>query len=122
MAGGYVMSATQFTGLLSMLTRQRGVLGCLVVRERDGIIVDADVQAGVDAAAVAALAAALYRRARLCSEAAGLSTVSFLQLEAERGHICAAGRDDLVTVVVAETGAPVAQLRTVILQSVDSLV
>ncbi|HET7552396.1 MAG TPA: roadblock/LC7 domain-containing protein [Gemmatimonadaceae bacterium] len=116
------MSTTQFTGLISTLTRQRGVLGCLVVSERDGIIVDADVQAGVDAAAVAALAAALYRRSRLCSEAAGLSTVSFLQLESERGHICAAGRDDLVAVVIAETGAPVAQLRTVILQSVDSLV
>lgn len=115
------MNTTEFTGLISALTRQRGVLGCLVVSERDGIIVDADVQAGVDAAAVAALAAALYRRARLCSEAAGLSRVSFLQLESERGHICAAGRDDLVVVVVAERGAPVAQLRTVILQSVDSL-
>ena len=56
------MSTTQFTGLITALTRQRGVLGCLVVSERDGIIVDADVQAGVDAAAVAALAAALYRR------------------------------------------------------------
>jgi predicted regulator of Ras-like GTPase activity (Roadblock/LC7/MglB family) len=121
MAGGYFMSTTQFTGLISTLTRQRGVLGCLVVSERDGIIVDADVQTGVDGAAVAALAAALYRRARLCSEAAGLSTVGFLQLESERGHICAAGRDDLVAVVVAETGAPVAQLRAVILQSVDSL-
>ena len=116
------MTITQFTGLITTLTRQRGALGCLVVSERGGIIIDADVQAGVDAAAVAALAAALYRRARLCPEAAGLSTVSFLQLESERGHICAAGRDDLVAVVVAETGAPVAQLRTVILQSVDSLV
>ncbi len=115
------MSTTQFTGIMAALTRQRGVLGCLVVSERDGIIVDADVQSGVDAAAVAALAAALYRRARLCSEAAGLSTVNFLQLEAERGHICAAGRDDLVAVVVAELGAPVAQLRTVLLQSVERL-
>jgi predicted regulator of Ras-like GTPase activity (Roadblock/LC7/MglB family) len=116
------MSTTQFTGMIAALTRQRGVLGCLVVSERDGIIIDADVQTGVDAAAVAALAAALYRRARLCSEAAGLSTVGFLQLESERGHICAAGREDLVAVVIAETGAPVAQLRAVILQSVDSLV
>lgn len=116
------MSATQFTTLITHLTRQRGVLGCLVVSERDGIIVDADVQAGVDAAAVAALAAALYRRARLCSEAAGLSTVGFLQLESERGHICAAGRDDLVAVVVAESAAPVAQLRAALLQHVEQLV
>ena len=41
---------------------------------------------------VAALAASLYRKARLCSAAAGLGTVSFLQLDAERGHICAVGR------------------------------
>jgi Uncharacterized distant relative of homeotic protein bithoraxoid len=116
------MSTTQFTDLISGLTRQRGVLGCLVVSERDGIVIDADVQAGVDAAAVAALAAALYRRARLCSEAAGLATVNFLQLDSERGHICAAGRDDLVAVVVAESGAQVAQLRTAILQSVEVLV
>ena len=115
------MSTTQFTDLISGLTRQRGVLGCLVVSERDGIVIDADVQAGVDAAAVAALAAALYRRARLCSEAAGLATVNFLQLDSERGHICAAGRDDLVAVVVAESGAQVAQLRTAILQSVEVL-
>ena len=116
------MSTTQFTDLISGLTRQRGVLGCLVVSERDGIVIDADVQAGVDAAAVAALAAALYRRARLCSEAAGLATVNFLQLDSEHGHICAAGRDDLVAVVVAESGAQVAQLRTAILQSVEVLV
>lgn len=114
------MSATQFTSLISGLTRQRGVLGCLVVSERDGIIVDADVRAGLDAAAVAALAAALYRRARLCSEAAGLASVSFLQLESERGHICAAGRDDLVAVVVAESGAQVAQIRAAMLQSVSA--
>lgn len=115
------MSTTQFTGIMASLTRQCGVLGCLVVSERDGIIVDADVRTGVDDAAVAALAAALYRRARLCSEAAGLATVNFLQLEAEHGHICAAGRDDLVAVVVAEKGAPVAQLRTAILQAVELL-
>ena len=66
------MSASPFQGVLSMLIRQRGVLGCLVVGEADGIIVDSNVQVGIQSNVVAALAAALYRKARLCSAAAGL--------------------------------------------------
>lgn len=115
------MNATQFTDLIAALTRQRGVLGCVIVSERDGIIIDADVQEGVDGAAVAALAAALYRRARLCSEAAGLSTVHFLQLETDRGYICAVGRDELVAVVIAESRAQVGQIRAALLHSAGAL-
>lgn len=116
------MNATPFTNLIGDLTRQRGVLGCVIVGERDGIIIDADVQEGVDGAAVAALAAALYRRARLCSEAAGLATVNFLQLEAEHGYLCAAGRDELVVVAMAESSANIAQLRALMLQSMEVLI
>ena len=65
------MSARHSRDLLSTLIRQRGVLGCLVVGERDGIIVDANVQVGVRSNVVAALAAALYRKARLSSRRGG---------------------------------------------------
>src|SRR5919108_6317241 len=110
-----------FGELLSALIRQRGVLGCLVVGESDGLVVDANVQVGIQANALAALAAALYRKTRLCSQAAGLGTVAFLQLEAERGHICAAGRDGLVLVTFAEPRAHIGLVRAAMLQSVEAL-
>lgn len=113
--------SSPFEDLLSTLIRQRGVLGCLVVGERDGIIVDSNVQVGVPEAVVAALAAALYRRARLSSQAAGLGQVTFLQLEAERGHVCAVGREGLVIVTLAEPRAHIGLIRGAMLQSVESL-
>ena len=41
------MSATPFAEVLASLTRQRGVLGSMVVSEADGIIVDSNLQIGV---------------------------------------------------------------------------
>ena len=112
---------TPYATLLSAVTRQRGVLGCLLVSESDGIIVDADVRVGIDASVVGALVASLYRRARLGTEAAGLSTVGFLQLEAEHGSVCAVGRDGLVLAALAEPRAQVGLIRGAMLQSVDGL-
>ena len=113
--------SSPFEGLLSTLIRQRGVVGCMVVGERDGIVVDANVQVGVQGSTVAALAAALYRKARISSESAGLGGITFLHLEAERGHICALGRDELVIVVIADSRAHVGPVRTVMLQSLEAL-
>ena len=113
--------SSPFEGMLERLTRQRGVVGCLIVGEDDGIIVDVNVQVGIDAPVIAALAAALYRRARLSSEAAGLATVTFLQLEAERGHLCMAGRDGLVIVTITEPKAQIGLIRGAMLQSVETL-
>ncbi len=75
-----------FATLLEPLARHRGVLGCLVAGEEDGIVVDALLQERVDGPALAALAAALHRRSRWASGAAGLGAVSFLRLDASRGH------------------------------------
>ena len=113
--------SSPFEQPLAALIRERGVIGCLVVGERDGIIVDASLQVGVDGSAVAALAASLYRRARLSARAAGLGDVSFLQLEAERGHIWAAGRGELVLVTIAESRAQVGRVRAVMLQLAEAL-
>ncbi len=112
---------TAFADLLTTLTRQRGVLGSLVVSESDGIIVDSNLQIGVRGTAVAALAASLYRKARLSARAAGLGEAAFLQLEAERGWVCAAGRNDLVVVTVAESRANVGLIRVEMLRALESL-
>lgn len=111
-----------FEELLASVTRQRGVLGCMIVGEGDGIIVDASVQVGVEATVVGALAAAMYRRTRIASEAAGLGGVGFLHLDGERGSVCAVGRDGLVLVAVTEPRASIGALRGVMLHSLEVLV
>lgn len=113
--------SSPFATMLDSLIRQRGVLGSLVVDERDGIVVDSNLSFGLRGAVVAALAASLYRKARLSAAAAGLGDATFLQLEAERGRICAVGRNDLVIVVVAEPRANIGLIRMEMLRAVEAL-
>lgn len=113
--------SSPFASMLSTLIRQRGVVGSLVVSEADGIIIDSNLQIGVKGNVVAALAASLYRKARLSSRAAGLGEAAFLTLEAEQGRVCAAGRDGLVLVAVAESRANVGLIRLEMLKAVGSL-
>ena len=113
--------SSPFATMLDALIRHRGVLGSLVVDERDGIIVDSNVSIGLRGSVVAALAASLYRKARLSAEAAGLGAATFLQLEAEHGRICAVGRNDLVIVIVAEPRANIGLIRMEMLRAVEAL-
>jgi len=115
------MSAV-FGRVLESLTRQRGVRASLIVSENDGLVVDSSVRFGQDGDRVAALAASLFRKARLSSTAARLGSVSFLQLDAERGRICAAGgRGELVIVVVADASANVGLIRVELLKALETL-
>lgn len=113
--------ATPFASMLDALTRQRGVTAALVVSERDGIAIDSNLQIGQNGDRVAALAAFLYRKARLSARAAGMGAVSFLQLEAPAGRICAVGGGELVLVVVAEASVNVGLIRVELLRAVDAL-
>jgi predicted regulator of Ras-like GTPase activity (Roadblock/LC7/MglB family) len=113
--------SSPFVELLAGLNRQRGVVGSLIASEHDGIVVDANVQLGVKAPAVAALAASLYRKARLSTEAAGYGQVGFVQLEAEQGWLCAIGREDLVLAVLAGPKANIGMIRVAMLQAREAL-
>ena len=113
--------ATPFASMLDALTRQRGVTAALVVSERDGIIVDSNLQIGQDGDRVAALAASLYRKARLSASAAGMGAVSFMQLEAPGGRLCAVGGGALVLVVVAEAAVNVGLVRVELLKAIAGL-
>lgn len=113
---------TPFSAMLDSLTRQRGVTAALVVSERDGIIVDSNLQIGQDGDRVAALAASLYRKARLSARAAGMGAVSFMQLEAPGGRLCAVGGGALVLVVVAEASVNVGLIRVELLKGIQPLV
>jgi len=113
---------THFAAVLEPLTRQRGVRASLIVSETDGLIVDSSLRVGQDGDRIAALAASMYRKARLSAKAAHLGAVAFLQLDAERGRICAVGgANDLVIVVVAEPAANVGLIRVELLKALGSL-
>ncbi len=115
------MAVNPFTAMLDTLIRQRGVTAALVVSERDGIVVDSNLQIGQDGDRVAALAASLYRKARLAARAAGMGAVSFMQLEAPRGRLCAVGGGGLVLVVVAQASVNVGLVRVELLRAVGAL-
>ncbi len=114
------MSAA-FATVLAPLSRQRGVIACMVVDAQDDIIVDSVVRVGVRGSTIAALAASLYRTARQSAAAAGLGEVKFLRLEASGGHIFAAGRGDLVLVLAAEPGVNVGLVRVEMLKSAEGM-
>lgn len=116
------MGDTPFTAMLQTLSRQRGVNAALVVSEQDGIVVDSNLQIGQSGERVAALAASLYRKARLSARAAGMGGVSFMQLEAPRGRICAVGAGDLVLVIVAASAVNVGLVRVELLRAAAELV
>ena len=115
------MSATPFSAILSGLIRHRGVRGCMVVGEGDGLIVDSNLQFGVNGAPFAALTASLFRKARRAARAAGFGDAAFLELEAEQGRVCAVGRNDLVLVVVAEPRVNVGLVRVDMLRAAEAL-
>jgi predicted regulator of Ras-like GTPase activity (Roadblock/LC7/MglB family) len=107
--------------MLSGLIRHRGVKGCLVVGEADGLIVDSTLQFGVNGATFAALTASLFRKARRAAQAAGFGDATFVQLDAEQGRVCAVGRNDLVLVVVAEPRVNLGLVRVDMLKAAGAL-
>jgi predicted regulator of Ras-like GTPase activity (Roadblock/LC7/MglB family) len=113
---------TNLTPIVASLTRQRGVSGSLLVDEGDGVIIDATLQVGMKGHAFASLAASLYRKARLSAEAAGLGGVTFLRLRAKEGHVCAAGKKDMVLVIVADAQANIGLIRMEMLKALERLV
>ena len=110
-----------FAQMLETVRRQRGVTASLVASESDGVIVDARLLVGQRGDRVAALAASLYRKARLSATAAGLGAVGFMQLEAQSGRVCAVGRNGLVLVAVARRDVNVGLIRVEMLRAAQGL-
>jgi predicted regulator of Ras-like GTPase activity (Roadblock/LC7/MglB family) len=97
--------------VIARLQRQQGVLGAMLVGIDDGMVIAGDAGPGRDADTAAALAASLFRRTRNASDDAGLGRASFVRLEADRGHLCATARGDVVIVAVASSGINLGRLR-----------
>ncbi len=109
-----------FSPMLTALIRHRGVTGCMVVGEHDGMIVDSNLQIGVNGSTFAALTASLYRKARRSALAAGFGEAGFFELLADGGRVCAAGRNELVLVVVAAEKINVGLVRVEMLRALEA--
>jgi predicted regulator of Ras-like GTPase activity (Roadblock/LC7/MglB family) len=94
----------------------------MVVGEQDGMIVESNLQIGVNGSAFAALTASLYRKARRASLAAGFGETGFFELDAENGRVCATGRNELVLVVVAGERVNVGLVRVEMLRAREAFV
>lgn len=116
------MNHAHFPELLRALMRQRGVSGVLLVDARDGIPIASTLAVGIDGDAVAAVAAALYDRARAAAHAAGAPDADVVHVEAERGSLCAVGAGCFVLAAVAEPRANLALLRLALLRARRRLV
>jgi predicted regulator of Ras-like GTPase activity (Roadblock/LC7/MglB family) len=112
--------SSPFSALLASLIRHRGVTGCMVVGEGDGMIVESSLQIGVNGSAVAALTASLYRKAQRASAAAGFGSTGFFELDAEGGRLCAAGRNELVLIIIAAAKVNVGIIRVEMLKALES--
>ncbi|HEX5724045.1 MAG TPA: roadblock/LC7 domain-containing protein [Longimicrobiaceae bacterium] len=113
-----------YAPLLERVNRVTGVRGSMVVAAEDGLVVEEDLMVGVPGPAVAALVAALFRRARRSVDAARFGSAAFLQVEGEEGLLFAAAPPqlgDLLLVVVAESWVNVGLVRLEAARVVEAL-
>ena len=109
--------------VVATLSHVPGVAAAMVVGAADGLIVETSAMKGASAGApdtrkpTAALAAYLYSRVSRASHAARLGTPSFMRLEAERGHICVVGANDVVLVTIVTPEANVGRVRLDMMQA-----
>ena len=111
----------QFDFIVERLQRQQGVLGVMLVGVDDGMVIAGDAGPGRGSDTAAALAASLFRRTRTAASEAGLGDARFVRLEADRGHVCATARGDVVIVAVTSTGINLGRLRLEMLGAVEML-
>ncbi|HEX6574908.1 MAG TPA: roadblock/LC7 domain-containing protein [Gemmatimonadaceae bacterium] len=107
--------------VVARLQRQQGVIGAMLVGVDDGMVIAGDAGPGRDSDTAAALAASLFRRTRMASEDAGLGGARFVRLEADKGHMCAASRGDVVIVAVTASGINLGKLRLEMLGAAETL-
>jgi predicted regulator of Ras-like GTPase activity (Roadblock/LC7/MglB family) len=111
-----------FAAALDRLSRISGVRGALIVEADAGVPVLAELSAGVDGAAVAALASSLYQRTGNAARVVEYGALRSLQLEAENGHVIVAGVGDLIVVVLAERSAQLGLVRLEVNRAAEALV
>jgi predicted regulator of Ras-like GTPase activity (Roadblock/LC7/MglB family) len=112
---------TDLDAVVARIQRHQGVMGVMLVGMDDGMVIAGDAGAGRDSDTAAALAASLFRRTRTAAGEAKLGNASFVRLEADRGHLCATARGDMVLVAVVSSGINLGKLRLEMLGAAEML-
>lgn len=116
--------STAYGSLLAQVNRVTGVRGSMVVALEDGLIVEEDLMVGVPGAAVAALVASIFRRARRSMTTLDFGDSAFVQVDGDEGLLFAAAPPqlgDLLLVVVAERWVNVGLVRVEAQRVVEAL-
>ncbi len=111
----------RFHAFIERMQRQQGILGVMLVGMDDGMVIAGDAGEGRDSDSAAALAASLFRRTNSASADAGLGSTSFVRLEADRGHLCAAAHGEVVVVALTSSAINLGKLRLEMLGAVGSI-
>jgi len=93
------------------LSHVPGVSGALIVDVSAGVPVIEELKPHTDGTAIAALAAALFRRTVQASDTAGFGGLGSLQLSADHGQMFIAGANDLLVVALLEDDAQIGRVR-----------
>lgn len=110
-----------FAEALDRLSRVSGVRGALIVDGDAGVPVLTELAEGVDGAALAALAASLFRRSSSAAYTAAFGGLRTLHLEAAAGHVIVTNGGELLVVVVADKNAQLGQVRLEAHQAAEAL-
>jgi predicted regulator of Ras-like GTPase activity (Roadblock/LC7/MglB family) len=96
---------------LELLTHVPGVRGAMIADAETGVPVVAELAAGVEERALAAMASALYKRTADAIRTAEFGRLRVAQLEAADGHVLIAGAGTLLVVVLTERDAQLGLVR-----------
>jgi predicted regulator of Ras-like GTPase activity (Roadblock/LC7/MglB family) len=110
-----------YAAALDRVSHVPGVRGALIVDADAGVPVLAEVEAGASGAAIAALAAALYRRSARVPGAGSFGPLGGMHLEADGGHLIVAGAGELLVVVLAQSDAQLGLIRVETLRAAGAL-
>jgi predicted regulator of Ras-like GTPase activity (Roadblock/LC7/MglB family) len=111
----------QYESVVSQLERQPGVISAMLVGVEDGLVIAGAGPVGESWEPAAALASSVFRRTRSASADAGLGEAKFVRLEADRGHVCATAKGDIVLVAVADRKINLGRLRLEMLSAAEQI-
>jgi predicted regulator of Ras-like GTPase activity (Roadblock/LC7/MglB family) len=112
---------SEYDVLVARIERQLGVVGAMLVGIEDGLVIAGADSLGAGWEPAAALASSVFRRTRRASEDAGLGDAKFVRLEADRGHVCATARGDIVLVAVTNRTINLGKLRLEMLSAAEQI-
>lgn len=112
---------TEYDSIVAHIERHPGVLGAMLVGMEDGLVIAGADALGESWEPASALASSVFRRTRQAAANAGLGEATFLRLEADRGHVCATARGDIVLVAVTSRNINLGRLRLEMLSAAEQI-